>query len=99
MSNLNQRIPKSWCFTSSAVRALSSRTCQFLLLDLSYGPYSIPEVTEMNPQIRTIAVFLALALVIPALAQAGGTVPVGAKISVVTDQSVSSKTAKIGQTV
>ena len=53
----------------------------------------------MNPQIRTIAVFLALALVIPALAQAGGTVPVGAKISVVTDQSVSSKTARIGETV
>ncbi len=53
----------------------------------------------MNPRIRTIAVFLALALVIPALAQAGVTVPEGTKISVVTDQSVSSKTAKIGQTV
>ncbi len=53
----------------------------------------------MNRRIRTIAVFLALALVIPALAQAGVTVPEGTKISVVTDQSVSSKTAKIGQTV
>jgi len=53
----------------------------------------------MNPRIRTIAVFLALALVIPALAQAGVTVPEGTKISVVTDQAVSSKTAKIGQTV
>ena len=53
----------------------------------------------MNRRIRTIAIFLAMALVIPVLAQAGGTVPVGAKISVVTDQAVSSKTAKIGQTV
>jgi hypothetical protein len=53
----------------------------------------------MNPRIRTSAFFLALALVIPALAQAGGTVPEGTKISVVTDQAVSSKTAKIGQTV
>jgi hypothetical protein len=35
----------------------------------------------------------------PALAQAGGTVPQGIKITVVTDQSVSSKTAKIGQTI
>ena len=53
----------------------------------------------MNSRVRTIAVFLVMALVIPALAQASGTVPAGAKISVVTDQSVSSKTAKIGQTV
>ncbi len=53
----------------------------------------------MNRRIRTIGAFLALALVVPALAQASGTVPQGAKITVVTDQSVSSKTAKIGQTV
>ncbi len=53
----------------------------------------------MNSRVRTIAVFLVMALVIPALAQASGTVPAGAKISVVTDQSVSSKTAKAGQTV
>jgi hypothetical protein len=53
----------------------------------------------MNSRIRSIAVFLALALAIPALALAGGTVPQGAKITVVTDQSVSSKTAKIGETV
>ncbi len=53
----------------------------------------------MNPRIRTIAVLVVLALAIPALAQAEGTVPQGAKITVVTDQSVSSKTAKIGQTV
>ncbi len=53
----------------------------------------------MNPRIRNIAVFLALAFAIPALARAEGTVPQGTKITVVTDQSVSSKTAKIGQTV
>src|SRR6266850_696667 len=51
----------------------------------------------MNPRIPTIAIFLALAL--PTLAQASGTVPAGAKISVVTDQSVSSKTTKVGQTI
>ena len=53
----------------------------------------------MNPRIRTMAIFLAMALALPVLAQASGTVPAGAKISVVTDQSVSSKTAKVGQTV
>jgi hypothetical protein len=53
----------------------------------------------MHRRIRTIAVFQALALVLPVLAQAGGTVAEGTKITVVTDQSVSSKTAKIGQTV
>lgn len=53
----------------------------------------------MHSRIRTIAILLALALALPALAQASGTVPQGTKISVVTDQSVSSKTAKVGQTV
>jgi hypothetical protein len=53
----------------------------------------------MNSRIRTISTFLALALAMPALARAGGTIPVGVKISVVTDQSVSSKTAKAGETV
>ena len=53
----------------------------------------------MNPRIRLASIFLALALLLPALAKAEGTIPAGAKISVVTDQSVSSKTAKIGQTV
>jgi hypothetical protein len=57
------------------------------------------EVTEMNSRIRLASLFLVPALVFPALAQAGGTVPQGAKISVVTDQSVSSKTAKVGQTI
>jgi hypothetical protein len=53
----------------------------------------------MNSRIPTIAAFLTLALVMPALAQASGTIPAGVKISVVTDQSVSSKTAKAGETV
>jgi hypothetical protein len=53
----------------------------------------------MKSQIRLALIFFALALVLPALAQAGGTIPVGTKITVVTDQSVSSKTARIGETV
>jgi hypothetical protein len=53
----------------------------------------------MNSRIRLVSIFLTLALLLPALAQAGGTIPAGAKISVVTDQSVNSKTAKAGQTV
>jgi hypothetical protein len=53
----------------------------------------------MNSRIRLASIFIALALLLPALAKAEGTVPVGAKITVVTDQSVSSKTAKIGQTI
>jgi len=50
-------------------------------------------------RIRLASIFLVLALVLPALAQAGGTIPEGTKITVVTDQSVSSKTAKAGQGV
>src|SRR5260370_36998061 len=53
----------------------------------------------MNSRIRRVAVFLALVLAIPALALAGGTVPQGAKITVGTDQSVGSKTARGGETV
>jgi hypothetical protein len=53
----------------------------------------------MNPRIRTTAIFLTLALALPVLAQASGTIPAGTKIPVVTDQSVSSKTAQAGQTV
>src|SRR6266704_2470436 len=53
----------------------------------------------MNPRIRTSPVLLALALAIPALAEAEGTVPQRTKITVVTDQAVSSKTAKVGQTI
>ena len=53
----------------------------------------------MNSRIRLASIFLALAMLLPALAKAEGTVPVGAKITVVTNQSVSSKTAKIGQAI
>jgi len=53
----------------------------------------------MRARMRFVSIFVAAALLLPALAQASGTVPAGAKISVVTDQSVSSKTAKVGQTV
>src|SRR3981189_494338 len=53
----------------------------------------------MRARMRFVSIFVGLALLLPALALASGTVPVGAKISVVTDQSVSSKTAKIGQTI
>ncbi len=53
----------------------------------------------MRSRIRFASIFLVLAMILPVLAQADGTVPQGTKISVVTDQSVSSKTAKIGETV
>src|SRR6266853_487313 len=75
------------------------RRGQFLLLDFCYSPNFLSEVTEMNSRIRLVSIFLTLALLLPVLAQAGVTIPAGAKISVVTDQSVSSKTAKAGQTV
>lgn len=53
----------------------------------------------MNSRVRLFSTLVALGLLVPALVRASGTVPEGAKISVVTDQAVSSKTAKIGQTV
>jgi hypothetical protein len=53
----------------------------------------------MNSRIRLVSILFALAVISPALAQASGTVPAGTKIPVVTDQSVSSKTAKIGQSI
>jgi hypothetical protein len=53
----------------------------------------------MNSRIRLVSILLALAVISPALAEGSGTLPAGAKILVVTDQSVSSKTAKIGQTI
>lgn len=53
----------------------------------------------MNSRIRALSGFLALLLLVPAFSRAGGTVPVGTHIAVVTDQAVSSKNAKIGQTV
>src|SRR2546421_8290186 len=53
----------------------------------------------MNTRIRLVSIFLAVVVLLPALAQAGGTVREGTKISVVIDEAVSSKTAKMGQTV
>jgi hypothetical protein len=53
----------------------------------------------MNCHIRATAIFLAAVFLFPALSQADGTVPVGAHISVVTDQAVNSKDAKVGQTI
>src|SRR5260370_41113131 len=66
---------------------------------LSVEPYSKREATEMHPQFRTVSSFLALALALPTLARAEGTVPQGTRVHVVTDQSVGSKTAKAGQTI
>jgi hypothetical protein len=53
----------------------------------------------MKSRIRLVSIFLALAMLLPALVKAEGTVPVGAKITVVTDESVSSKTAKVGEII
>jgi hypothetical protein len=53
----------------------------------------------MKSKIRAAANFLALILVLPALSLANATVPKGTAITVVTDQSVSSKDAKVGQPV
>jgi hypothetical protein len=52
----------------------------------------------MHARIRTIATLFVL-FTVPALSQAGGTIPQGTPIHVVTDQSVSSKTAKVGETI
>ena len=51
----------------------------------------------MKSRIRAAAGFLAVLLVLPALSQASDTVPKGTAITVVTDQNVSSKDAKVGQ--
>lgn len=51
----------------------------------------------MKSRVHNIAILLAMALVLPALAQAGGTIPQGTTIHVVIDQAISSKDAKIGQ--
>src|SRR5262245_12283575 len=53
----------------------------------------------MDSRIRSAANFLALVLVLPALSLASATVPKGTAITVVIDQSVSSKDAKVGQAV
>lgn len=71
----------------------------FVLVNFSYSPKSRPEVTEMYSRIRAIAILFVLVFLLPAVSQAGGTIPQGTPISVVTDQSISSKDAKIGQTI
>jgi hypothetical protein len=53
----------------------------------------------MNSRIRAITISILAVLLSPALSRAGGTVPKGTAISVVTDQAVSSKDAKVGQPV
>lgn len=53
----------------------------------------------MNSRIRAVGIFLVLVFLLPVLSQAGGTIPLGTPISVVTDQAISSKDARIGQTV
>jgi hypothetical protein len=52
----------------------------------------------MNSRIRA-AISLVAAFLVPGLSQARGTVPVGTHVSVVTDQALSSKDAKIGQAI
>ena len=53
----------------------------------------------MNSRFRAVVIFSIVVLLTPALSWAGGKVPVGTHISVVTDQAVSSKDAKIGQPI
>lgn len=53
----------------------------------------------MNSRFRAVVIFFIVVLLMPALSWAGGKVPVGTHISVVTDQAVSSKDAKIGQPI
>jgi len=52
----------------------------------------------MNPRVRAVIVSL-LVFMLPGMLRAGGTVPKGTHISVITDQTVSSKTARVGQPV
>lgn len=53
----------------------------------------------MISRIRSTAILLFVVLLLPVLSRAGGTIPAGTSISVVTDQAVNSKDAKIGQTI
>lgn len=52
----------------------------------------------MNLRVRAFVASLVV-VALPALLRAGGTVPKGTAISVITDQTVSSKNAKVGQPV
>jgi len=53
----------------------------------------------MNSNTRKIAVLPALALILPMVAKASGTVPTGTAISVTINQSISSKDANLGQAI
>jgi hypothetical protein len=53
----------------------------------------------MHSRIRAVAVFLALVFMLPVLARADGTIPLGTHIAVITDQTISSKDAKLGQPI
>jgi len=53
----------------------------------------------MNSNNRKMAVLAALALILPMVAKASGTVPTGSAISVTINQSISSKDAKLGQAI
>lgn len=53
----------------------------------------------MYSRIRAIAILFVIVFLLPAVSQAGGTIPTGTPIPVVTDQTISSKDAKLGQTV
>jgi len=53
----------------------------------------------MNSRFRAVASFLIVVFLVPALSWAGGTIPVGMHIPVLTDQAVNSKDAKMGQTI
>ncbi len=53
----------------------------------------------MNFRRRNLTIFGALLLMLPALGRAAYTVPAGSTINVTIDQSVSSKDAKVGQTI
>src|SRR5215467_15440139 len=98
MSSQDRLAPKSWCFTFSTAGTLRTRpTISSARLFLQ--PQSRPEVTEMNSRMRAVVSSIAATFLLPALLQAGGTVPKSTAISVVTDQAVSSKDAKAGQSV
>ena len=53
----------------------------------------------MNSRFRAVASFLIVVFLVPALSWAGGTIPVGMHIPVLTDQAVNSKDAKMGQSI
>src|SRR5215472_8837904 len=53
----------------------------------------------MITRIRGMAVLLALGTLLPALARAGSSIPVGTPIDITINQSISSKDAKLGQAV